>query len=326
MSVDKFRALLDGVNKHFDNYGSDEALETDISNENFDNVVDDQLDLIKNNLTKILDQENRILKKEHDQEEHIKDFEKKIGKFTSAVERVEKTEQELKIDLIKKINKFDNREDISLIKKDIDIVKNKLSDAIGLENRYASEMKNNFDHLEFSLAEEYSDKKEQFDDNKDDLRKIKGGLSELNSRFNGVEFVTRKEMKDRMRVYDDIKREIQLNRREIILIEQDIRQMTRLLEKVKKDESVDPEKIKSYENKISALKGKALILKEQKEKPVVESRVKMPLSKKEKKLLNKAKFDKLELPGPMMELEYHPESKEHHYSLVDKFLRWVKGY
>lgn len=134
--------------------------------------------------------------------------------------------------------------------KELDTIKKDLERNMASENLHAAEYKNKIEELEFGLSEV---EKEELDDlryTKDQIDKVNRGMSELKQRLDIVSPKRINQLEKRIRS------DVQANRKQLLLIEQEIRHLERKSKDLKK-KGLSKEVITKFEDKITKLKEKS---------------------------------------------------------------------
>ncbi|MBW3015272.1 hypothetical protein KY330_02520 [Candidatus Woesearchaeota archaeon] len=166
----------------------------------------------------------------------------------------------------------------------IEDIKKKLYEASQFENLHAVEYRNKLEDLEYKFAELEKQEIEQLTRATDEIKRVHRDISELRERVDTVSFkpMDRKRLDELER---RIREDVQKNRKELLIIEQEIRQLERKSKKLKETGDVDKKVIEKVEKKIGDLKEKASVMKH-----------KFPSSTEPLKKAEKKEMPELKLP------------------------------
>ncbi|MEA3430841.1 MAG: hypothetical protein U9R08_06200 [Nanoarchaeota archaeon] len=205
-------------------------------------------DISKKDLTKKLQKVKASAKKGKDVSSELEEIEETLRQVMKN-EREMLEQQKRYVDLLKT-----KLEQVSPdFKDEFEKMKTQLDRNMASENLHAAEYKNRIEQLEFGLS--HVEKEELYDlrYTKEQVNRANRGISDIRQRLDVVSPARLNLLEKRIRS------DVQMNRKQLLLIEQEIRHLERKSKELKK-KGIPKEVLGKVEEKISSLKNKSEIL------------------------------------------------------------------
>jgi len=140
------------------------------------------------------------------------------------------------------------------VKHDLDDIKKLLDRNMSFENLHASEYRDTLKRLEFNLGEAEKDESENLNLIKQEVETSGRKLSEIRDGFLADTHERSKRIEE---LEKRIRQDVQGNRKQLLLIEQEIRHLERKSRELKKEGAIDKVVLSKVDDKISMLKQKS---------------------------------------------------------------------